>query len=118
MHRQPNRHSGEIREIVPAQTRVRAHAEITRTPLTCGGDECDADSLSHFIHTCSLCMYIFVLFPVCLSDYTLQLVFFLSVSPRYRMLYLNNNQFSALQTDIFAGLSSLGFVCVFVVAEY
>ncbi len=46
VHRQPNIYSGEISEIVPAHTRVHAHAETTRTPLSCGGDECDADSLS------------------------------------------------------------------------
>ncbi len=123
-HRQTNRHSREISEIVPAHARVRSHAhtcahahgEITRTPLSCGGDECDADSLSLLIHTyihrhtsmdvcllaflsipdswlpnsdslsllmqsymttCILvcvCMYIYVLFLVCFSDDTLQLV--------------------------------------------
>jgi hypothetical protein len=47
VHRQTNRHLREISQIVPAHTRVRAHAEITRTPLRiCGGDECDVDSLS------------------------------------------------------------------------
>jgi hypothetical protein len=51
VHRQTNRHSREIDEIVPARTRARAHAEITHTPLRCGGDECDADSLSLLIHT-------------------------------------------------------------------
>jgi hypothetical protein len=34
------------------------HAEITRTPLNCGGDECDADLLSlliqSYIQTCIL----------------------------------------------------------------
>ena len=51
VHRQTNRHSREMSEIVPARTRARAHAEITRTSLSCGGDECDADSLSLLIHT-------------------------------------------------------------------
>jgi hypothetical protein len=58
VHRQTNRHSGEICEAVPAHTRSHAHAEITRTPLSCGGDECDADSLSllrqSYIQTCIL----------------------------------------------------------------
>ena len=52
VHRQANRHSGEISEIVPAHMLVCAHAEITGTPLRCGGDECDADSISLLIHTC------------------------------------------------------------------
>ena len=69
VHRQTNRHSREISEIVPAHTRVRAHAEITCMPLSCGGDECDADSLSlliqSYIPTCilvCLCMYVFVIY--------------------------------------------------------
>jgi hypothetical protein len=65
-----NRHSSEISEVVPAHTRARAHAEITRTPLSSGGDECDADSLSLLVH-----MYIhrhtstFVCLFVCFSEY-------------------------------------------------
>jgi hypothetical protein len=51
VHRQTNRHSREISEIVPAHTRAHTHAEITRTPLSCGGDECDADALSLLMHT-------------------------------------------------------------------
>jgi hypothetical protein len=51
VHWQTYKHSGEICEIVPAHTRARAHAEITRTRLSCGGDECDADSLSILTHT-------------------------------------------------------------------
>jgi hypothetical protein len=51
VHRQTNRHSREISEIVPEHTRARAHAEIIHTPLRCGGDECDADSLSLLIYT-------------------------------------------------------------------
>ncbi len=50
VHRQTNRHSREISETVRAHMRVCEHAEITRTPLSCGGDECDADSLSLLIH--------------------------------------------------------------------
>jgi hypothetical protein len=49
VHRQTNRHSREIREIVSEHTRARAHAEITRTLLSDGGDECDVDSLSLLI---------------------------------------------------------------------
>ncbi len=46
-----NRHSREISERVPAHARACTHTEITRTPLSCSGDECDADSLSLLIHT-------------------------------------------------------------------
>jgi hypothetical protein len=40
VHRQTNRHSREISEIVPAHARHARtpRAEITRTPLSCGGD--------------------------------------------------------------------------------
>jgi hypothetical protein len=51
VHRQTNRHSREISERVPAHARACTQAEITRTPLSCGGDECDIDSLSLLIHT-------------------------------------------------------------------
>jgi hypothetical protein len=92
-HRQTNRHSREISEIVTAHMRACAHAEITRTPLSFGGDECDADSLSLLIqtyidrhtkkrtniyihslsHLCG-CVYIYICsFFVCFSEYTLQL---------------------------------------------
>ncbi len=30
---------------------AHTHAKIPQTPLSCGGDECDADSLSLLIHT-------------------------------------------------------------------
>jgi hypothetical protein len=53
VHRQTNRHSREISEIVPAHTRTRTHAEITRTTLSSGGDDCDADSLSLLTHICT-----------------------------------------------------------------
>ncbi len=52
---------------------ARTHAEITRTPLSCGGDKCDADSLSlliqSYIQTCILvcvcvCIYVFIFFGV------------------------------------------------------
>ncbi len=52
------------------------------------------------------------------SECTLQLVAWLSASPRYRALYLSNNQLSALEPGVFAGLLSLQWVCVFLVAEY
>jgi hypothetical protein len=45
-----NWHSAEMSEILPAHTRARTHTEITRTPLSCGGDECDADWLSLLRH--------------------------------------------------------------------
>ena len=71
VHRQTNRHSREISEMVPAQTRAHTHVEITCTPLSCGGDECDADSLSLLIHTCihrhtvmHVCLF------VCFVEYT------------------------------------------------
>jgi hypothetical protein len=51
VHRQTNRHSRDISEIVPAHTRSHTHAEITRTRLSCDGDECDTDSLSLLTHT-------------------------------------------------------------------
>ena len=48
-------------------THASADVEITRTLLSCGGDECDADSLSlliqSYIPTCILvcvCVYIFI----------------------------------------------------------
>jgi hypothetical protein len=66
VHRQTNRHLREISEIVPAHTR----AEITRTPLRCGGDECDADLLSLLIHTyihrhtsMDVCLFVFLSIP-------------------------------------------------------
>jgi hypothetical protein len=34
VHRQTNRHSSEISEIVPEHTRARVHVEIIHTPLT------------------------------------------------------------------------------------
>ncbi len=55
----------------PESAHTRTHAEITRTPLSCGGTECDADSLSlliqAYIHTYHWCMceYIYLFF-VCL----------------------------------------------------
>ncbi len=51
VHRQTNRHSRESSEIVPARTHAHTQVEITCTPLSCGNDECDADSLSLLIHT-------------------------------------------------------------------
>ena len=50
VHRQPNRHSREISEIVPAQTRARAHIRTSLAHPSAGGDECDADSLSLLMH--------------------------------------------------------------------
>jgi hypothetical protein len=50
VHREMNRHSREISEIVPAHTRAHTHMQRSLTRLSCGGDECDAESLSLFIH--------------------------------------------------------------------
>jgi hypothetical protein len=64
VHRQANRHSREISEIVPAHRRAHTHAEITRTPLSCGGDDCDVDSLSLLRHICirrHACMHVCLL---------------------------------------------------------
>ncbi len=102
VHRQTNRHSREISETVPSHMRVCEHAEITRTPLSCDGDECDADSLSLLIHiyihrhtSMHVCLLTFLSLPdswlpnsdslslliksyssffVCFSEYTSQLV--------------------------------------------
>ncbi len=70
MHRQTNRHSREISEIVPANTRAHTHAEITRTRLSCGGDECEADALSLRMHmyiqrhtSMHLCLFAFLSLP-------------------------------------------------------
>jgi hypothetical protein len=58
---------------------------------------------------------VFVWESVCtvFSEYTLQLVAWRSVSPRYRYLYLSNNHLSALPPGVFSGLSSLQWVCMF-----
>ncbi len=58
-----------------AHTRARAHAEITRTPLSCGGD---ADLLSllrqSYLQTCIrvyVCVRVYVdMLFVCFSEYT------------------------------------------------
>ena len=70
VHRQTNRHSREISEIVPAHTRAHTHAEISRTRFSCGGDECDADSLSLRIHiyihrhtSMHVCLFAFLSVP-------------------------------------------------------
>ena len=106
-------------------THARTHAEITRTPLSCGGDECDANSLSllrqsykhAYLCTC-VCIHIFFfcLFA-CLSepDSCLPIALFQLVT---RSLDLQYNHLSALPAGIFAGLSSLQWVCVFVVTVY
>ena len=84
VHRQTNRHSREISEIVPAHARAHTHAEITRTPLSCGGDECDADSLLRqsyiqtYVPCVCVCVYIFfvcLLFWVYLTAVCLTLCF-------------------------------------------
>jgi hypothetical protein len=78
LHRQTNRHCREISEIVPAHTYKHTswYSEITRTPFSCSGDECDADSLSLFIYTHSqthaftdtrVCMFVCSLFWVYLT---------------------------------------------------
>jgi hypothetical protein len=49
-----------------AHTHTHTHLEICRTPLSCGGAECDADSLSlrvqSIIHTNTtlVCVYIYI----------------------------------------------------------
>ncbi len=68
-HRETNRHSREIIETVPAHMRVWAHVEITRNPLSCGGDECDDDSFSLLIHIhtnihASVSVYAFFFFRI------------------------------------------------------
>ena len=75
VHWQTNRHSREISEIVPARTRAHTHAEITQTPLSCGGDECDVDSLSLLIHT-----YIQTCMLLCLYKYTFVMCLFAFLS--------------------------------------
>jgi hypothetical protein len=134
VHRQTNSHSREISEIVPAHMRAHALVEITRTPLSCGGDECDADSLSLRIHTyidrhtsMCVCLFAFLSIPdswlpnslfllvtvgficilVCLRMSHFFFSEYTSVSPRYRGLNLEHNQLSTLPLDIFAGLSLL-----------
>ncbi len=60
-----------------------------------------------------VCMYVYKCSLFCLLFWVyLTLVALISVSLRYRTLYLYNNQLSALPPDIFAGLSSLRWVCV------
>ncbi len=51
-------------------THAHTHAEITRTPLSCGGDECDAESLSLLIHiyihshtSMHVCLFAFLSIP-------------------------------------------------------
>ena len=105
-------------------TRASSHAEITRTSLSCGSDECDTDSLSLLIHAyiqnIHTCVYLYT--------YTFFSFVFLSIhhtcsnklsfSRRYRYLFLYDMELSALPPDIFAGLSSLRWVCAFLVAFY
>ncbi len=72
VYREMNRHSREISETVPAHKRAHTHRQITRTPLSCGGDECDADSLSLRILICihrlrmHVCLFAFLSIPVSL----------------------------------------------------
>ena len=122
VHRQTNRHSREISEIVPAHTRVRTHAEITRTPLSCGGDECDADSLSllmqSYIPTCilvCLCRHIFVIhFPLSIPDsWWPNSLFLLDTG----ILICPTTSCRPCHPAFLPGFHRLG-VCVFVVAEY
>ena len=49
---------------------MRAHSVITRTPMSCSGDECDADSLSLLMHThihrntsMHVCLFAFLSIP-------------------------------------------------------
>ena len=84
------------------RTHVRTHAEITRTPLSCSGDECDADSLSllrqSYIQTCilvckCLCVCIFV---VCLLSWVYKIAVCLTLS------------FSSIQVTLFGQQSVVG----------
>jgi hypothetical protein len=73
VQRETKRHSREIREIVQALHTIAHtpwHTEITRTPLNCGGDERDADSLSllirRYIHihpSVYVCLFAFLSIP-------------------------------------------------------
>ena len=97
VHRQTNRHSRKISEMVPARTLVCAHAEITRTRLSCGGDECDADSLSLFIHTyipdTRVCMFVCLRFWVHLTAGCRTLI-------RSRSLYIHTCQHAYLCVSV------------------
>ena len=61
----------DLRNSTSTNVLTNTHAEITRTPLSCGGDECDADSLSLLIHTY---IHRHTSMFVCVSEYTWQLV--------------------------------------------
>jgi hypothetical protein len=70
VHRQTNRHSTEISEIVPARTHTRTWRDHSHTLVSCGVDECDADSLSLLIHTyihrhtsMHVCLFLFLSIP-------------------------------------------------------
>ncbi len=98
VYRQTNRHSAEISEIVPAHTRAHTHTSDSLSLL-----------IQSYMPTCILvCVYVHICsFFDCFPEYTLQLVAYLSVSPRYRELNLSNNQLSALPPGVLVGLSSL-----------
>jgi hypothetical protein len=49
VHRQTNRHSREISEIGLAHARARSKVEVTHTPLSCGGDECERTQVCMFV---------------------------------------------------------------------
>jgi hypothetical protein len=74
--------------------------EITRTPLSCGGDECDADLLSllrqSYIQTCILvCMRIYL--------FDFRLFAFLSIPESYlpnSLFLLNTAQFICTTTSL------------------
>jgi hypothetical protein len=105
------------------RTHARTHAESTRTPLSCGGDECDDDSLSFlrqwYIQTCILVYMCINLFVFCffaflkMPDSCLPNSLFLLDT---RSLDLSLNQLSILSAGSFGGLLSLQWVCVFFVA--
>ena len=65
------------------------------------------------MHTCVYVYRIYLLFVCLLVWVYLTAGCPTLFSPRYRQLNLNNNQFSALPPDLFPGLSSLQWVCVF-----
>jgi hypothetical protein len=83
--------------------------------IRCRSPENHTYKHTYCVYVCVCVIYMLFVF---FSEYNWQLSAELSVAPRYRGLQLDNNQLSALPPDIFAGLSSLVWVCVFLVAVY